>query len=326
MSSPNRLTKLALWMLFIMGAILISAKIYTGPLREASPFKNLTLPDFNFSSTYIYSYENEQLAGIVKKNLSGIEGQFGVYIEDLNSDDKYEFNGQHSFLTASLYKLFLLAAVLKEVENGQLSLDDGLSWSKSALIEAYGELDFGYEEVSETINYSVDEALMRVGRISDNFASIMLAEKIGWEKLQQVADKLGVSGTVLTGDSFSTTAKDIGLYFKLLYQKRVVSEVVSSQIIEYLSLNQINNRLPAKLPKDEENRPLGWQVVHKTGELAGIRHDVGIVILQGDALEARAYVIMLMSKDLKYEDEAIEAMANLSKEVYDYFENKYDSR
>ncbi|MDP3973348.1 MAG: serine hydrolase [Candidatus Daviesbacteria bacterium] len=313
MSSPNRLTKLALWVLFIMGAILISAKIYTGPLRPPLAW----LPNFNFSSTYIYSYENEQLAGIVKKNLSGMEGQFGVYIEDLNSDDKYEFNGQHSFPTASLYKLFLLAAVLKEVENGQLSLDDRLSWSKSALIEAYGELDFGYEEAAEIISYSVDEALMRVGRISDNFASIMLAEKIGWEKLQELANKLGVSSTVLTGDSFSTTAKDIGFYFKLLYQKRVVSEVVSSQIIEYLSLNQINNRLPAKLPPETQNQPDSWQLVHKTGELAGIRHDGGFMILS-----QKAYVIVILSKDLKYEDEAIEAMANLSKEVFEYFKEK----
>jgi beta-lactamase class A len=207
------------------------------------------------------------------------------------------------------------------VEEGSLKLDDRISWSKTGLIEAYGELDFGYEEAAETISYTIDEALMRVGRVSDNFASIMLAEKIGWEKLQQVADKLGVSGTILTGDSFSTTAKDIGLYFKLLYQKRVVSEAVSSQVIEYLSLNQINNRLPAKLPKDSQNQPANWQLVHKTGELPGIRHDGGIVYIvsSGESQESRAYIIVLLSKDLKYEDEAIEAMANISKEVFEYF-------
>jgi hypothetical protein len=65
MSSPNRVIKLGLWVLFLLGAILVSAKIYTGPLREARPFQNLTLPDFNFSSTYIYTYENEQLAGSI---------------------------------------------------------------------------------------------------------------------------------------------------------------------------------------------------------------------------------------------------------------------
>jgi beta-lactamase class A len=331
MSSPNRAVKLGFWVLFILIVILISSNIYKGP------FQNFTFPDFSFTSTFIYSFESEGLAKIIKEDLNNTKGIYAVLVEDLSGNEKYGFNDKETFPTASLYKLFLMAAVLKQVEEGSLNLEENLIYAKSYLASIYGEVDFGYEDAPETLVYTADEALTRLARNSDNFASIMLAEKIGWDKLPQMAKELGAQNTKLIAP-FATDARDIGLFFKKLYLGEVVSSRVSAQILDYLSLNQINDRLPSLLPLIPQNQPDGWRVVHKTGELPGVRNDAGIVYIktedqyfdgsenQLEKKEEKAYVIVLLSKDLPYEDDAVDTLARISKHVYDYFEKKYNSR
>ena len=203
-------------------------------------------------------------------------------------------------------------------------MDSELSANKSHLENVFGGTDFGYEDAPDQIKYTVDEALTRVGRISDNFAAIMLAEKIGWDSIQQEADLLGASNTVIKSP-ISTSAGDIASFFKMLYQKKLGSENISNQLISYISLNQLNNRIPAGLPK-------GVRVVHKTGELSRVRHDGGIVYLTSEVspgsseVSPRAYVIVMMSQNLKYEDDGVETLAQISKDVYEYFANKESGR
>lgn len=296
------------------------------------------LSTFDFSRTFNFEFaikqtkNNPQLESIVAKNLNGIEGRFAVYIEELpanNSDGgkvdnsftlladplKYTLNELEFFPAASLYKLVLLAAVLKEVEKGNLALEDQLSGAKSHLVEVFGGVDFGYEDAPEQISYTVDEALTRVGRVSDNFAAIMLTEKLRAIRISEgssnkllieITKELGMKNTDFDTDPIQTTAEDIAIFFKQLYFGQIVSPQVSEKIIGYLNLSQLNDRIPAKLPEEVK-------VVHKTGELARVRHDAGIVYGE------RPYLIVLLSKDLKYEDQGIETMANISQEVWEYF-------
>ncbi|OGE38175.1 hypothetical protein A3F00_00705 [Candidatus Daviesbacteria bacterium RIFCSPHIGHO2_12_FULL_37_11] len=333
--------------LFLLFLALFSALIFPRPKGEV---KSLISPEFfkaiNLTSTFSFASKSEGLSNIVGKNLEGKQGEYAVYIEDLNDGENYSLRSSDSFPAASLYKLYLMAAVLKEIENkqslksgdfGELKMENKVVRKKSDLVEEFGSVDFGYEDIDdgEIIEYTIEEALTRVGRISDNFASLMLARKIGWDNIQEVADELGSKNTVIKSP-ITTTAEDIGDFFKKLYKKEVVSPFVSEKVIEFLSLNQLNNRIPAGLSD-------GVKVVHKTGELAGVRHDAGIVCFQTvtsgvdeetpevrctpgvndtPGVNAHAYVIVLMSKDLKYEDEGVETLAKISKDVYEYFKEK----
>lgn len=272
--------------------------------------------EFDFGKTR----SDAKLDGIVRENIREIEGSFAVYIEELPSSPsatlenpkRYALNKQESFPAASLYKLVLLAAIFKEIEEGRLKMEDRISAAKAHLEEVFGGVDFGYEEAPEQISYTVDEALTRVGRISDNFAAIMLTEKLrsitrGGDPLKVIVQELGMKNTSF--DPPNTTASDLALFFRKLYSGQVISPQSSEQIIKYLSLSQLNNRIPAGLPKEVK-------VVHKTGELARARHDVGIVYGKNP------YLIVLLSKDLKYEDEGVEVLTGISKEVYNYFAQK----
>jgi beta-lactamase class A len=55
-------------------------------------------------------------------------------------------------------------------------------------------------------------------------------------------------------------------------------------------------------------------VAHKTGSITGVQHDSGIVYLP----DGRKYVLVVLSKDLKDAKKGIEAIARISKIIYDH--------
>lgn len=262
----------------------------------------------DFSQVWSFNFENAKLSSLVKKNIGDKDGNFAVYIRSLADErEGYEFNAREIFPAGSLYKLFLLAQALEEIEKGSLKEDQVISASLTHLEEVLGSEDFGYDSVEgDKISYSVLETLNRIATVSDNYASIALAEKIGWDKIQNQAKKLGAKSTTIKSP-ISTTASDIGLFFRKLYGGEVVSRQSSDKIIDLLSKSKLNSRIPAQLPKD-------IKIAHKTAELPRIRHDAGIVYLADNP-----YIIVLMSKDLKFEDDGVETLANISKDVYEYF-------
>src|SRR5690242_18950069 len=105
----------------------------------------------------------------------------------------------------------------------------------------------------------------RIARISDNYAAIMLAEKVGWDSVQAVADEIGAVRTTIK-TPISTSADDAAILLEKIYIGQMVSFEASEQIIDLLTKAQANNRLPAKLPQ-------GLNIAHKTGELSQVRND-----------------------------------------------------
>lgn len=246
----------------------------------------------------------------VRAFLNDKEGDYAIYIKDLLPEGKRNvyINSDQEYEAASLYKLFLMAAVYEAVDKGKFSLDTEISAKLGHLEAVLGSVDYGYQDLSsdEVATYTVAEALDRVARISDNYAAIMLAEKVGWNSLQDAADDAGATNTKIK-TPISTSAEDVGLLLEKIYKGEVVSLQASEGIIDLLTRAQINNRIPAKLPE-------GVKIAHKTGELSQVRNDAGIVFLNGNP-----YVIVMMTKNLKYEDQAIDDLAEVSKIVYDYY-------
>jgi len=82
-------------------------------------------------------------------------------------------------------------------------------------------------------------------------------------------------------------------------------------MIDILLAQKFNSVIPANLPK-------GVAVAHKTGSIDGIQHDSGIVYLPG----GKKYVLVLLSKNLESNVKAVPVLANISKLIYDYINEK----
>lgn len=298
----NSSTKIGIYTIIILGLLLFLARFFGNP--DQKPLITV----LGFSREWNFNFTDSNLGPIVAKNLSEAEGSYAIVIEGLTTKERFNYHENEIFPAASLYKLFVLAAVLAEIEQGNLKETDSIGATMKHLDEILGERDYGYEEYAQddTIGWSIKEAMTRISTISDNYAALLLAEKVGWNKITEQARKIGASSTTFKSP-ISTSASDITLFLRKLYQKEIVSETASDKIIDLLSQGRINNRIPAKLPED-------LKIAHKTGELARVRHDAGIVFLEG-----KPYLIVMMSKDVIYEDEAVETQAQISKDVYEYF-------
>jgi len=315
-------TKLGIVVIVVLILLVAISRLIHPSFSKSGPLISPNFFDsFNLTKTFSFEFESSPLQKLVQSNLEGKKGEFGIYIENLSKDEKYGYHETEIFPAASLYKLVVMAAILKEVEEGNLELDTVISGSKSRLTSILGSVDWGYEERGDNISYTVEEALTRIGEISDNFAAIMLTDKLSTIKvgikdeglLIKMPKELEMNQTNLNppGDELITTSpSDIATFFRRLYNGQVVSQEASEKIIGYLDGSKLNNRIPAGVPE-------GVRVIHKTGELARVRHDAGIVYLEGNP-----YLIVLMSKDLQGEDDAIETMVNISKAVFKYFEEK----
>lgn len=261
-----------------------------------------------------------RLQSEIESFLEGKEGDYAIYVKDLKTGGTRNvyINSDQVFEAASLYKLFLMAAAFEAVNKGEMTMDTEISAKLSHLEEVLGSVDYGYQDLSrdEVATYTVRECMDRIARISDNYAAIMLAEKVGWDKIQDKAREVGAVNTIIK-TPISTSAEDVGLLLEKVYHGEVANFEASEEMIDMLTKAQINNRIPALLPKTDPSTGAALRIAHKTGELSQVRNDAGIVFLDGNP-----YIIVMMSKNLKYEDEGIENLAQVSKIVFDYYSSK----
>lgn len=89
-------------------------------------------------------------------------------------------------------------------------------------------------------------------------------------------------------------------------QGRGLSEAGREGVVDTLSRQQLNNRIPAGLPN-------GTIVAHKTGSLKGVRNDAGIVYAE------KPYVIGLFSKNLADERAGERVLVEISAAIWEAF-------
>lgn len=251
--------------------------------------------------------QDSALAALIQPLIPTDNGDYAIVIRSLADDQhNYFYQSNRTFPSASLYKLFLLSSAYRQITDGKLALDSTVSGNTDDLITRLGGVENGYQDVSGSISDTVEDCLDRIARLSDNYCALMVADKIGWDTIQQEAGILGASHTSIKSP-ITTSPEDISSYFNQLYHGQIVDATASAKIVDLLATNFNNNRIPALLPEK-------LKIAHKTGELGGVRHDAGIVYLPG-----HPYLIVMMSENLNYEDDAADSMAQISKTVYDYF-------
>lgn len=244
----------------------------------------------------------------VANSLKDSTGTYAVAIKNLKNGDSYYSNEHQVFETGSLYKLWIMAEVFEQIQNGKLTEDEILSQDVKTL-NAEFNIDPSAAELTEgTINFSVRDALNQMITISHNYAALILTQKI---KLSSVAEFLKTHGFIESwvgtdGSPPKSTASDILRFYEKLYKGELGSIENTQKMISLLKNQQLNDGLPKYLPDKS-------MVASKTGDIGWFKHDAGIVYTEkGD------YIIVVMSES-ESPLGAQERIALLSKTVYDYF-------
>ncbi len=257
------------------------------------------------------SIKYNSLKEAVEGSLAGSKGEYGVVVKNLKTGETYSKNENQEFESGSLYKLWVMAETFNQLEKGIIREDDELKESIPGLNREFG-IDPEYaEQTSGFINLTVKEALHQMITISHNYSALSLSKKIKLPSIKSFLEDNGFEKSEVGtgGDNPVSTPSDITLFFEKLYKGELVSKEVSEKMLELLKKQELNNKLPKKLPEN-------ITVAHKTGEIGWFSHDAGIVYSdKGD------YIIVVFSKsDLPAAAE--DRIANLSKSVYEYFKEK----
>jgi beta-lactamase class A len=268
----------------------------------------------------------EELKHQVAEVLSKQPGTFAVAFKDLSSGDTIFINEHELFHAASTMKTPVMVEVYKQAAAGKFSLKDSIL-IKNEFTSIFDGSTFSIspEEDSDTLLYkeigkkrTIYSLMYDMIIVSSNLATNLIIELVDAKNVTNTLRSIGANDIQVlrgvedtkafeAGMNNQVTAYDLMLLFEKIDKEELVNAEASMGMMDILLNQQFNDLIPAQLPNNVK-------VAHKTGWITGVHHDSGIVFLPG----GRKYVLVLLSKDLKNEEEAVKTMATVSKMIYDY--------
>lgn len=254
------------------------------------------------------------------------EGIYAVAYKNLDTGEEILINANEVFHAASTMKTPVMIEVYKQAAAGKFALTDSVT-IKNEFTSIADSSTFVLDpsQDSETELYKqvgkkklLSELVYDMIIVSSNLATNLVIEKVGARNVTQTARELGAKEMqVLRGVEDTkafrrgliniTTANDLMVIFEKMAKGEVVNKEASQAMIDILEDQRFNSIIPDKLPKTVK-------VAHKTGSITGVNHDSGIVFLP----DGKKYVVVLLSKEVKDEEKAVAAMAEVSAMLYAY--------
>ncbi|MDD5454845.1 MAG: class A beta-lactamase-related serine hydrolase [Candidatus Ratteibacteria bacterium] len=246
------------------------------------------------------------------------DGEAGIVIMDLQYGWDISFNKDKLFPSASIVKIPIMVSCFYAIRDGILGSDSTIrvrSMDKTSGSGVLKNMPAGKEiNVSELLELMITR--------SDNNATNILIERLGFDYFNKSFKSYGVKNTNLSrnmvdlkarnrGIENYTTAEDIALVLKKIYYGETINREISQQCLDLLKGQKINDRIPRHLPAEAV-------VAHKTGLERFVCHDAGIVYTpHGD------FVICALIKHSKSTSRsAKEFIANVAKITYRHFDNR----
>lgn len=285
---------------------------------------------FLIFSCQSFAQTSSSLRHRIQEIVSGKDAIVGVSIIGDDRSDTISFHGDRHFPLQSVFKLHIALAVLSEIDNGRLSLNQKIKIGKEDLLpNLYSPLREKYPDgatlpISEILDYTVSA--------SDNVGCEVLLRLIGGPKevedyfkrcrIKDISIKFNEVEQQANWDlQFQnwTTPKAANEVLEKFYRNK--NKLLSKNSYDFIwnvmrETKTGENRLKAQLPK-------GTPIAHKTGSsgtnkegLTAAVNDIGIVFLP----DGRHFFISVFVGDSKENAKTNEKIiADIAKATWDYF-------
>jgi beta-lactamase class A len=252
--------------------------------------------------------------GTLQRELDGFlreqQGAFGVAIADLHGPVRAAFDADDRFQLGSLYKLVLMAEVMRQLRDGRIA--------RGATVQTLPDYSFIEPQggIPPATRVTVDQALATMIAVSSNAAALALTELVTPAELMAAPRRLGMGNSVIDVEMVNGpghysidargSARDIvGLLVKI-DREELVGPEQDRRMVDLMLGQKIADRIPLLLPADVP-------IAHKTADLDSYTHDAGLVYLPG-----RPYAIAILAQGLNLADgKAI--VAEVSRLAFAYF-------
>ena len=274
------------------------------------------------TSVVVSSQEPSALADVLRgKFASDLEavaqradGVVGYVVIDVESGERFARLDGLPFPTASTIKLAVLYELLKQADEGRVSLDVVAPMDRAHAVP--GGLLF------ELANPSLSPRDLAVAMIlqSDNTATNVLIDRLGMAAVNQRMAALGLTGTRLRrrmidldaarrGDENVATPADLARLMLAFHRGEGLSAASKTRALEIL-------QKPKRTPITT-GVPPGVLIASKNGELEGVRADAGVVYVPG-----RPYVFVAMGTFLREDAGPSDPLEKLARLSYEYFSRR----
>lgn len=235
--------------------------------------------------------------------------EYSVYLAyPTKSNEAFIYNSK-PMRSASMIKVFILAAVMDKAKHGELSIDEPMTLRGSDKVGGSGILA-GYASGTQLPMREVMELMITH---SDNTATNMLIDRLGMDTINAYIQSQGYNDTVLrrkmmdydaiyAGRENFSSVRDLGTFFNRLYNYECVGEEYDKIMLEFLVKQTDTDCFPAALP--------GKQIAHKTGALDGLYDDGGIIYSEGGDT-----VLVIMTENFTGEYNTIQHMKAFARAV-----------
>ena len=139
------------------------------------------------ATTSAHAATSAEVCTRVERAAQSFNGRIAYAVVDLGGGATCARGLNDEFLSASLYKLFVLAAAYQEREHGTLSFAEPLVIRDDQLTDDPAEL-----RTERTHDLTVGEALRLMAQVSDNPSAAALRERIGADTVAAMPIRLGL--------------------------------------------------------------------------------------------------------------------------------------
>lgn len=250
--------------------------------------------------------------------------EIAVYYLDLETGDSLLISPDLRMHAASTMKVPVMIQLYLDAAGGRISLDDSLrvTTTFSSIVDG-SPYTLSAESDSDTTLYGLEGERVSYHELMDlmitwssNLATNILIQEADAERVTSTmrtlgADSIQVLRGVEDGPAFraglsnTTTARDLGAIMAALARGEVGGPRISEEMLEILSRQHWQTKIPALLPEDV-------RVAHKTGWITEISHDAGVVYPEG----APPYVLVILTRGFQDGQVADQAAAEISRLIY----------
>lgn len=274
-------------------------------------YVNPTLACYGPHIKELRSFRNELERYINSVKVNKPDLHVSYYFRDLANGIWIGINEKEEFSPASLLKLPVMIAVLKEAESNPDFFNKSLQFIAAEFSGVTEEAGFPKEDGKF---YTIEELLSHMISYSDNAATLLLHKYVGEEKVRKVEDFLHQhvpeGGT---GNTNFISVKNYAAAFRVLYNCSYLGKDMSERALRFLALSQYKNGIRAAIPDSvalahkygiRDNSNLNGQVV------AGYQlHHFGIVYYPG-----KPYLLGIMTRgaDKATKEQVIKELASIT--------------
>jgi beta-lactamase class A len=233
----------------------------------------------------------------------------GVALHHIESGEEINLNADESFPMCSVLKIPVLVEAFRQMRQGKFTLED--RWELTSAEKNIGSGILTY--LQDGLTPTVRDLLTLMIIISDNTATDMIMHRLGVDQIDRTMHDLGLADIHMAltirgifdemlGDAsdparlfvdldrhktappvnresraFSSgpdnnvsTPRAMTRLLTMIYRGEIIDRAACDEMLYILLQQQLNARLPLFLP-------YGVPFAHKTGTLAGIRNDAGVL-------------------------------------------------